>query len=79
VETSVTVIYCESTSPDTLVVETTAEGKRVVIRLAREAVAASLGGASPTFRALSDAVASRIDEITSTHGRFTESGSGRPT
>jgi hypothetical protein len=75
----VTVIYCESASPDTLIVETTAEGKRVVIRLARETVAASIGTASPTFRELSDAVASRIDEITSSHGRLADAGSSGTT
>ena len=62
-----TIIYCESASPDTLVVETKTAGKRVVIRLDKEIVAASLGTASPTFRALSEAVACRIDEITSNH------------
>lgn len=62
-----TIIYCEPDSPDILVVETTTRGKRVVIRLDKEIVAASLGTTSPTFRALSDAVASRMDEITSNH------------
>lgn len=62
-----TIIYCESADPNTLIVETKTDGKRVVIRLDKESVAASLGTDSPTFRALSDAVASRMDEITSNH------------
>ena len=62
-----TIIYTESSRPDIIFVETKAEGRRVVIGLARESVAASVGNAVPTFREMSSAIARRIDEITSTY------------
>lgn len=62
-----TIIYTESACPDTLVIETKAAGRRVVIKLDKESVAASIGNGVTSFRELSEAIASRIDEITSTH------------
>lgn len=59
-----TIIYSEPASPDFIFVKTEAEGARIVLKLQKSSIATALGIVDPTFRALSDAVAERIDEIT---------------